>query len=153
MPQLDPWLDAAELAQRLCTERAELLVLLGAESWCTKCQRLRPLFDQMTASLPAHIVPLWLDLEDHAEFIGTFVPPDLPLLLRWHQGRCIQAAVVRDIQPNAIDPARRVMMQALELRGDHLMGDSIDTPVRLPPLWTLWSANPGAQVPGHLHRT
>ena len=152
MPQLDPWLDAAELARRLRTEHTELLVVLGAEAWCTKCQRLRPLFDQLAANLPTHIAALWLDLEDHAEFIGTFVPPDLPLLLRWNQGRCVQAAVVQDIQPDVLDPTRRVLMQTLELRGDHLLDGEFDTPIQLPPLWILWSADSGAQVSGQPQR-
>lgn len=99
---LDPWDDASTIAARLQSPGAELTVVLGAEAWCDKCRRLRPAFDALQAAQPAaEGAVLWLDLEDHAEFIGRFVPEDLPLLLRWRAGVCVQAAVLLDADGQA----------------------------------------------------
>lgn len=98
MPAFDPWTDAQALAQHLQRPDAELLVVIGAEAWCGKCRRLKPLFESLcTSSMPDQAAWMWLDLEDHGDFLGGFVPPDLPLLLRWRAGVCVQAAVVEDI--------------------------------------------------------
>lgn len=132
---LDPWLDAERVALRLREPGAELLVVLGAESWCGKCQRLKPAFDRLATSMPKYVLPLWLDIEDHAEFLKGFVPPDLPLLLRWHAGNCVQAAVIEDIDPNAL-PQQRVRLRTLTLDDQSLIDPAADEPVQLPQLWT-----------------
>jgi thiol-disulfide isomerase/thioredoxin len=132
---MDPWADAQAIAQRLQQPNAELLAVLGAEAWCSKCQKLRPAFEQLASSLPAHVLPLWLDLEDHAEFLGSFIPPDLPLLLRWRQGQCVQAAVLQDIHPDATDPAQRVRLQPLVLQAEQLEDPNDGTLINVPPLW------------------
>lgn len=102
-PQLqpfDPWIDAQTLAERLSAPQAELLVALGAEAWCQKCAAMRPAFEALRAQQEQpNLSWLWLDLEDHAEFIGDFVPEDLPLLLRWRQGQLQQVAVLEAIEP------------------------------------------------------
>ena len=136
-PKLDLWneADAQAVAQHLSRPDAELLVVLGAAAWCTKCQRLHPAFEQLSQGLPPTVLPLWLDLEEHAEFIGDFIPPDLPLLLRWRRGHCIQAAVLQDIQPGASNPGERVRMQALEIDGDCLRDPHDEAMLKLPPLW------------------
>lgn len=133
---LDPWTDAQAIAQRLRQSDIELLVVLGAEDWCHKCKHLRPAFESLVSSLPAHILPLWLDLEDHAEFLGVFLPPDLPLLLRWRAGRCVQAALVRDIDLAAVPPQPRVRLQDLTLAGESLVDPKENMLLPLPPLWT-----------------
>ncbi|ALV05354.1 hypothetical protein [Roseateles depolymerans] len=135
MSPLDPWADAQVIAQRLCQGETELLVVIGAERWCGKCQRLRPAFDQLAARLPNHVLPMWLDLEDHAEFLGGFIPPDLPLLLRWRQGVCVQAAVIDDIALDASQDERAklhpLVIEGIRVREPH-EGDLIE----LPRLWT-----------------
>ena len=143
---IDPWADAQAIAGQLQQPDAELLVVLGAEAWCSKCQRLRPAFEQLTSSLPAQVLPLWLDLEDHAEFLGSFVPPDLPLLLRWRQGQCMQAAVLLDIQPDATDPAQRVRLQPLVLQGEQLEDPNDGALINLPPLWRAFCSGGWAQA-------
>jgi thiol-disulfide isomerase/thioredoxin len=135
-PALDPWADADFISRRLRQPGAELLVVLGAEAWCPKCKRLRPAFEHLVSGLPAHILPLWLDLEDHAEFLGGFLPPDLPLLLRWRAGRCVQAALVQDINPTAVPPQLRVRLQGLTLADDSLVDPKERPLLPLPPLWT-----------------
>lgn len=132
---LDPWADASFISGHLRQPDAELLVVLGAEAWCPKCKRLRPAFEQMCQALPAHILWLWLDLEDHAEFLGNFIPPNLPLLLRWRAGQCVQAAVLQDIDPVAVDAAQRVRMQPLILQGEHLVDAADEFWLPLPALW------------------
>ena len=136
MPALDPWADADFISRRLRQPGAELLVVVGAEAWCPRCKRLRPAFETLLPCLPAHVLPLWLDLEDHAEFLGGFVPPDLPLLLRWRAGQCIQAALVQHIDPVAVPPEPRVRLQGLMLAGDSLLDPNENTLLPLPPLWT-----------------
>jgi thiol-disulfide isomerase/thioredoxin len=135
MPALDLWADADFISRRLRQPGAELLVVVGAEAWCPKCKRLRPAFEQLCQALPAHILWLWLDLEDHAEFLGNFIPPNLPLLLRWRAGQCVQAAVLQDIDPTVIDPAQCVRMQPLVLQGEHLMDATDEFLMPLPALW------------------
>jgi hypothetical protein len=137
---LNPWDHAPQIAQHLANPAAELLLVLGAEAWCSKCRRLRPLFDALCEkSMPVHMLSLWLDLEEHAEFLGGFVPPDLPLLLRWHQGQCVQAARVNNIDPEAADPTARVSLQTLELRGQQLVDPHDGTLLPLPQLWGIFA--------------
>lgn len=135
MPTFDPWDEAQSLARQLSRPDAELLVIVGAEAWCQKCLRLRPLFDDLCAeSMPAHVVWMWLDLEDHADFLDGFIPPDLPLLLRWRQGVCVQAAVVDSIDRDAA-PADRVRLKPLSLEDGGLRDPHQGGLVALPPLW------------------
>lgn len=146
MPTLDPWDDALELARRLQAPDAELLVVIGAQAWCDKCKRLKPAFEALCAqAMGDHVLWLWLDLEDHADFLGGFIPPDLPLLLRWRQGVCVQAAIVEDIQPDRL-PADRVRLKPLAVDGSALIagpdGQDIAT---LPQLWAMFSASGWAQ--------
>lgn len=140
LPGLDPWQDAAEIGRHLCRPGAELLVVIGAEAWCARCRRLRPRFEALCrAGMPAHVLWLWLDLEDHAGFIGSFLPPDLPLLLRWRAGQCVQAALVQDIDPAADPPQSRVRLQDLTLDSESLMDPNEHTLLALPPLWAMLS--------------
>lgn len=92
MNVLDPWLDAATIAASLQQRSASLVVLLGAESWCAKCRELRPVFEAAAANATAGAW-LWLDLEEHAEFIGDFVPDDMPLLLVYFEGKLLHSAI------------------------------------------------------------
>ncbi len=78
---LDPWQDAALLSARLQRPDSRLIVLLAAEAWCSKCRAWRPAFDTAAAQAEARETWLWLDIEDHAEFMGTYLPDDLPHLL------------------------------------------------------------------------
>lgn len=134
MPAFDPWSDAQALAQHLQRPDAELLAVIGAEAWCEKCRRLKPAFEALCASaMPDQAAWMWLDLEDHSDFLGGFIPPDLPLLLRWRAGVCVQAAVLEDI---AVDGpvAQRVRLKPLV---DEQAIDPFETPQpELPDLWS-----------------
>ena len=79
----DPWSDASELAMRLEHPRSELYVVVAAEAWCARCRDLRPEFESIASSSAIQEIWLWLDLEDHAEFIGDFLPDSLPVLLEY----------------------------------------------------------------------
>lgn len=145
MPTFDPWNDAQALARQLARSDAELLVIIGAEAWCPKCLRLRPLFDALCAdAMPTQVAWMWLDLEDHAEFLNGFIPPDLPLLLRWRQGVCVQAAIVEDIDLDA-PPAERVSLKPLAIEGSQVRDPHQGELTELPRLWvefasTSWAA-------------
>lgn len=87
MRVLDPWDDAALLAQRLQRNGAALVIVLGAEAWCDKCKTLKPFFDEQASMAPESMVLLWLDLEEHAEFLGEYIPESLPELIVYQRGR------------------------------------------------------------------
>jgi len=82
--QLDPWDDASELATRLQQDNSCLYVVIAAEAWCARCRDLRPEFEEVAALRHADEIWLWLDLEEHAEFVGDFLPDTLPVLLAYH---------------------------------------------------------------------
>lgn len=91
--KLDPWDDAKRLAQRLAQPGARLTLVIGAMAWCQKCRDYRPTFEQQAASAPPHESHVWLDLEEHSAFLGSFVPDDLPLELIYESGQLVQAQV------------------------------------------------------------
>jgi hypothetical protein len=91
---LDPWTDARELAQRLSSPTARLIVVLGADGWCEKCRTFRPIFDTRAQEAAPEETWLWLDMEEHAEFIGPYLPPDLPLLLLYEGARLARLRVL-----------------------------------------------------------
>jgi hypothetical protein len=102
---LDPWSDAASLAQRLSQPHAALYIVLGAEQWCEKCRILRPYFEAHVAQAPSQETWLWLDLEEHAEFLGSYLPESLPQLLAY-RGSQLQLSQV-------IEPTGAALIQAL----------------------------------------
>ncbi len=87
--------------------------------------------------MPAHVRWLWLDLEGHAGFLAGLLPPDLPLLLRWHAGQYVQAALVQDIDLDAIPPQPRAHLQDLALADDSLGDPTGNTLLPVPRLWTM----------------
>ncbi len=85
---LDPWRDAARIADRLKRGEGKLVVFLGAESWCHKCLEIKPSVERLaTGQGSADTTWLWLDLEDHAELLDDFIPDDLPWLVMYQRGR------------------------------------------------------------------
>lgn len=97
--QLDPYDDAAVLAQRLALPEARLIVLIGAEAWCEKCRALRPVFEAAAERARPHDVFVWLDLEDDAAFIGAYLPQDLPEVLIYEAGRLRHRHVIEPAAP------------------------------------------------------
>ncbi len=92
---LDPWTDAAQIAGRLQQPGSRLVVAIAAESWCAKCRQQRPLFDATARNARSDETFLWLDLEDHAEFVGDYLPDDLPMLLVYQDAELITHQVLR----------------------------------------------------------
>ncbi|MCU7850391.1 MAG: thioredoxin [Candidatus Thiodiazotropha sp. (ex Lucinoma kastoroae)] len=90
---LNPWLDAKELAHRLNRPGARLTIVIGAEGWCQKCRDFWPIFDAQAQKASANETWLWLDMEEHAEFVGSYLPPDLPMLI------CYENAYITNLQP------------------------------------------------------
>jgi hypothetical protein len=91
---LDPWTQARELAERLHSPDARLVIVLGAEGWCEKCRRFRPLFDARAQQAEPEETWLWLDMEEHAEFIDPYLPDDLPLLILYRSGQLVGLQVL-----------------------------------------------------------
>ncbi|AGU47388.1 hypothetical protein VAPA_1c02580 [Variovorax paradoxus B4] len=123
MTMLDPWRHAADIAERLQQPDGSLITVLGAQAWCDKCRRLRPEFERLAARQGRllNTAWLWLDLEDHAEFLGRFIPEDLPLLLHFREGRLLECGIV----------------EAFENAGWRLQ--PMNEPENLPSLWATFS--------------
>jgi thioredoxin-like negative regulator of GroEL len=98
---LDPWNDASVLAERLSKNDAALFIIVGAEQWCEKCRDLRPQFDAYLAQINSQDVWLWLDLEDHAEFMGNYMPESLPMLIAYRGSRLV-ASQVLEVRPDVL---------------------------------------------------
>ncbi|QIL80757.1 thioredoxin family protein [Diaphorobacter sp. HDW4A] len=107
MGALDPWDDASEIAIRLNRPGAVLMVLIGAEAWCERCRNLRPYFEDIRNQLPQYVVALWMDLEDHAEFLGDYIPESLPEL-------CIYRSKT-SIQKSLLDGSPESLLNALQM--------------------------------------
>jgi hypothetical protein len=99
---LDPWLDAKPISQRLRTSGALLTVGIGAEAWCERCVELRSVFEM---SMQEHETRLWLDMDEHAELLGDFVPTDLPMVLQWQEGRLVRIAILEGVLDGVEDVA------------------------------------------------
>lgn len=107
----DPWADARLIAERQQLPGARLVVFLGAEAWCEKCRTLRPHMEAQAASASWNDTWVWLDLEDHAEFLGDYVPDDLPQLIMY-EGAALTACHVLELSSGSI--AGAVRMQPIE---------------------------------------
>jgi hypothetical protein len=100
----DPWADARLIAERQELPGARLLIFLGAEAWCEKCRILRPQIEAQATSAPGNDTWVWLDLEDHAEFLGNYVPEDLPQLVTY-EGSAITSCQTLGTIPSEISEA------------------------------------------------
>lgn len=58
----------ATLASRLSNPAITLVVCLCAD-WCGTCREYRPAFEALAERLPADYVLVWLDIEDHADWL------------------------------------------------------------------------------------
>ena len=102
-PLLDPWTDAATIATRLNGPSARLTLIIGATGWCETCRTLKPVFESLAAEHgEKNNTWLWLDLEDHAEFLEDFIPDSLPLLVSYRGDQLTHAVVPSFITAAAI---------------------------------------------------
>jgi hypothetical protein len=105
---LDPWLDARAIADRAAQPEARMILVLGAENWCDKCSVFRPHFDARAVAARDNEIWLWLDLEEHAEFLDDYLPDDLPQLIVY------EGEAMTICQPLA--PTREALEAALNMR-------------------------------------
>ncbi len=84
--RLDPWDDAARIAERLTLRGAKLIVLVGAAGWCEKCRHALRAFDARACSAPPHETHVCVDIEEHAGLLGAWIPETLPLELVYENG-------------------------------------------------------------------
>lgn len=114
---LDPWSDAVTISNILAKATSTLLVVIGAEAWCEKCRLLKPAFDELARQAPPHKVMLWLDLEDHAEFLGDYIPDSLPELCIYQRGSLLKK-VQLDGNEQSLHEALAATHDAKSLVGD-----------------------------------
>lgn len=100
---LDPWTDAQRIAERLRRPRAKLVVVIGAEAWCERCRQFRPMFERWSSQAAESETWLWLDLEEHAEFLQGYLPDDLPQLLVYEAAQLICQRTVPTSEANLDD--------------------------------------------------
>jgi streptomycin 6-kinase len=113
-PQLDPWRDGPLIAQHLANPSTRLFIVLGAEAWCQKCRQVRPAFNTWAKQAESRgELCLWLDLEDHAELLGGYIPDDLPLLLEYAAGQLLRSVVVREALASTLTAPPRIDCQAV----------------------------------------
>lgn len=86
---LDPWRDTEHIKQRMQPgRRDELIIGLGA-AWCHKCEALQDAFQSLSQQ-HQDVAWLWLDIDEHGEFLGSFFPDTLPLLWHYQGGQLLQ---------------------------------------------------------------
>ncbi len=113
-PQLDPWRDGPLIAQHLANPSTRLFIVLGAEAWCQKCRQVRPAFNTWAKQAESRDeLCLWLDLEDHAELLGGYIPDDLPLLLEYAAGQLVRSVVVREALVSTLAAPARIDFSAV----------------------------------------
>ncbi|MFB9245432.1 thioredoxin [Massilia antarctica] len=91
MSMLDPWDHASALAQRLQAPESRLMIVVGAEAWCARCREVRPDVDALAARAPDDETWLWLDMEDHGQFLGDYQPGNLPMMFVYRGQRLVSA--------------------------------------------------------------
>ena len=116
-PVFDPWNDAAEIGRILARPSGQLILVLGAEAWCEKCQSLKSSFEELALQAPTHVVMLWLDLEEHAEFLGDYIPDSLPELCIYQRGMLVTKALL-DGTEQSLHEAVTATHDAKSLVGD-----------------------------------
>lgn len=95
---LDPWENAAEIANQLNNPGTALVIGLGAE-WCQRCTDFKPGFLQLAAT-EKNILWLWYNLEEHEELLGDFYPETLPLVWVYQGPKLIRYGTPDDSSPN-----------------------------------------------------
>ena len=110
---LDPWNDAALIAKRLSLPGSRLIVIIGAEQWCDKCRQLKPAFEALASQLNDNNVLLWLDIEDHQEFMGSYMPEDLPELHIYDQGKLVHCQVIQALGLHEVQALLKIPVSKL----------------------------------------
>ncbi|MFB9242201.1 thioredoxin [Massilia antarctica] len=101
---LNPWNDAAEIAVRIALPSARLVLMLGAEDWCEKCRIFRPIFDAIAMQRANQGETwIWLDLEEHGEFLGDYIPDDLPLLVAYKGAQLTHAVIAAQVSATTLE--------------------------------------------------
>jgi thiol-disulfide isomerase/thioredoxin len=108
---LDPWNDAAYIAAKLDEASTYLIAVIGAEGWCEKCRDLKPHFEIWAQKVPETTLMLWLDLEEHHEFLGDYIPESLPEVLIYSS----TALVSRSLLPDGSEESLLAALQARQL--------------------------------------
>lgn len=76
---LDAWKDFSKIEHILGSQKESIIIVLGA-SWCHKCEPVKKVIGRLTENPMPAVHWLWLDLEEHCEFLGNFSPETIPLV-------------------------------------------------------------------------
>lgn len=76
---LDAWNDFSKIKHILNNKKESIVIVLGA-SWCHKCDPVKKIIERLTENATPTAHWLWLDLEEHCEFLGNFSPETIPLV-------------------------------------------------------------------------
>jgi thiol-disulfide isomerase/thioredoxin len=93
---LDPWDDAARIADRIAAPGSRLIVVIGAESWCGKCRSLKPVFEKLARRAQDSNLMIWFDVKEHQEFLGSYLPESLPEALVYEGLRLVSRSLLLD---------------------------------------------------------
>jgi thiol-disulfide isomerase/thioredoxin len=92
---LDAWNDFSKIKHILNNKAESIVILLGA-SWCHKCDPVKKSITRMTQHDTPTVNWLWLDLEDHCEFLGNFSPETIPLVWVYQGEHLIRHGVIEE---------------------------------------------------------
>lgn len=92
---LDAWNDFSKIKHILSDIHESIVIILGA-SWCHKCDPIKTTVLHMTKQDTPGIHWLWLDIEDHCEFLGDYYPDTIPLAWVYQGEHLIRHGLLED---------------------------------------------------------
>ncbi|TDR34965.1 hypothetical protein DFR29_14111 [Tahibacter aquaticus] len=92
---LDPWQDAAFIAQSLQQPGMRLVLAAGSET-CLKCALIHAVFEQHAASAPPGELWLWLWREEHTPFLSGIDLADPPRFWIYQGANLVRSGPMHD---------------------------------------------------------
>lgn len=74
-----------------------LYVACLCAQWCSVCNAWRPVFETLGRQLPPDTAPVrwaWIDVEDQADVLGDYEPPNFPVLVVQRGGDLLYCAAL-----------------------------------------------------------
>lgn len=99
---LDAWDDFSKIKHILNNKKESIVIVLGA-SWCHKCDPVKKAIFRLAENVTPAVHWLWLDLEDHCEFLGNYSPETIPLVWVYQGDHLIRHGVVDENSSTDLD--------------------------------------------------